>query len=78
MRTCFIAISESEIFQVVQKHVELDDGSYLFVDHSQLPVQEAAKLQAREEAAKPSSLFKASVCLHHIRAGKSDAILILI
>ncbi|GAM42342.1 ferrichrome synthetase [Talaromyces pinophilus] len=78
LRTCYIAISDVEVFQVVHKQVKSDDSSYLFIDHSQLSVQEAAKLQAREEAARISFLFDAPVRLRHIHAGNSDAILILI
>lgn len=63
-------------FPGVQRQVNLNDNSGLFIDHFQLSAQEAAKVQAREEIAKISSLFEAPIRLRYIRAGNSDYIVI--
>lgn len=78
LRTCFAAISASEAIQVVLKRADPDDGTFKFIVNSSETIAEAAKVQAREEARNPSSLFRPPVRLRHLRASDGDGILVLI
>ena len=77
LRTCFLAISPSEVLQVVLKEAHSDENVFKVV-HSAVGIKETAKAQATEEATQPSSLFTPPVRLRVLKALDGDGILVRI
>ncbi|KAF9885897.1 hypothetical protein FE257_012277 [Aspergillus nanangensis] len=77
LRTCFAAISPSEAVQVVMKEASREGDTFKVIETTS-PITEAAKAQAKEEAANPSSLYVPPVRLRLLKASDRDGILVLI
>lgn len=77
LRTCFVALNSSDVFQIVLKRAVSDDGTFEIVTSSDT-VLEATKSQARKEVLRPSSMYTPPVRLRHIQAQDGDSIILLV
>ena len=77
LRTCFQALSSTEPLQLVLKTADNSDRVFKVV-RSTASIVEAAKAQAMNEAAQPSSLCSPPVRLRLLKARDADGIIILI
>ncbi|KAF7591519.1 hypothetical protein BBP40_001457 [Aspergillus hancockii] len=77
LRTCFAAISPSEVVQVVMKQATRDAETFKVIESS-ASITEAAKAEAKEEALHASSLSVPPVRLRLLKADDRDGILILV
>ncbi|RLL95274.1 Non-ribosomal peptide synthetase [Aspergillus turcosus] len=77
LRTCFAATSPSMAVQVVLKQAPQNAEIFKVID-SPTCIEEAAKIQARQEGLNPSSLFVPPVRLRLLKASDKDGIQIFI
>ncbi|KAF5235077.1 hypothetical protein FANTH_11830 [Fusarium anthophilum] len=76
LRTCFYAISPSEVVQVVLSECDRNDGTFQVITSTEA-LKNLAMAQAREAALKPSSLETPPVRLLLLKADDRDGIHIL-
>ncbi|PLB33914.1 nonribosomal siderophore peptide synthase SidC [Aspergillus candidus] len=77
LRTCFAATSPNDAVQIVMKHTARGTSTFKVIQTSS-SIAEAAKAQAKEEAARPSSLYVPPVRLCLLKASDRDGILIIV
>ena len=77
LRTCFAATSPNQAVQIVMKHTARGTSTFKVVQSSS-SIAEAAKAQAKEEAARPSSLSVPPVRLCLLKASDRDGILVIV
>ncbi|KKY25492.1 putative nonribosomal siderophore peptide synthase [Phaeomoniella chlamydospora] len=79
LRSCFVATTSDQVFQVVLDRGTVDEVSTTF-DIIELPsdVKNAAIAQAKTEAQQPSSLFIPPIRLRLVRANDADAVLLIL